>query len=231
MDIEATTPLGSRNWVRYTGVPDACPVCKHACYAIQLNTAVTFPEAGNTRDWTLQILFRCPRQTCGRLFIGEYFARGDYRSMNYQFELSKVYPRTPDKAEIAEGVETISPEFANILNQSLAAESHNLDQIVGMGLRKALEFLIKDYCIHKHPEKSAEIKERPLGQCITDYITDANIHRCAKRATWLGNDETHYSRAWTDLDINDLKILIRLTQQWISNELLTEKYFSKMAES
>jgi hypothetical protein len=198
MDIEAITPLGSRNQIRYTGVPDACPVCKRACQAIQMNTAVTFPEAGNTRDWTLQILFRYPRQSCGRLFIGEYFARGDYRGMNYQFELSKVYPRTPDKVKITEGVAEISPKFVEIYNQSLAAESHDLGQIVGMGLRKALEFLIKDYCINKHPDKATEIKTRPLGQCITDYITDGNIQTCATLATWLGNDETHYTRGWTD---------------------------------
>jgi len=230
MDIDATTPLGINNQIRYSGVPDACPVCKHACQAIQLKTAVTFPEVGNINDWTLQILYRCPRQSCGRLFIGEYYPRRDHRQ-NIHFELSSMYPRTADKAEIAEGVEEISPTFAKILNQSLAAESHSLDQIVGMGLRKALEFLIKDYCAHKRPDKSAEIKEQTLGKCITDYITDANIQRCAKRATWLGNDETHYSRVWTGHDINDLKILIRLTQNWISNELLTQKYSSEMPES
>src|SRR6266496_6550755 len=74
------------------------------------------------------------------------------------FELSALYPRIPDEAKIADGVERVSPSFVKILNQSLAAESHNLDQLVGIGLRKALEFLIKDYCVYKRPDKAAEIK-------------------------------------------------------------------------
>ena len=61
-----------------------------------------------------------------------------------------------------------------------------------------------------------------------NYISDSNIKDCAAGATWLGNDETHYTRVWTENDINDLKILIQLTQNWISNELLTEKYRSAM---
>jgi hypothetical protein len=142
-----------------------------------------------------------------------------------------VYPQTPHTAKISEGVAKISPKFVEIINQSFAAESHDLDQLVGIGLRKALEFLIKDYCICKHPDEEAEIKARPLGQCITDYISDSNIKDCAARATWLGNDETHYTRVWTEKDINDLKILIQLTKNWISNELLTERYRSTMPGS
>ena len=134
------------------------------------------------------------------------------------------------QADFAEGVADISPNFVKLLNQSLAAESHNLDQIVGIGLRKALEYLTKDYCVRKHPTKEDEIKAAFLGKCISDFVTDPNIQNCAKRAAWLGNDETHYTRVWTDHDINDLKILIRLTQNWISNELLTQKYLSEMPE-
>ena len=213
--------------MRYAYVPDTCPVCKRACEVAPMGTSVLFPEHGNESEKRLQIMFRCPRQGCGSLFILEYSARLDDR-YNYYFVASAVYPQTPVDAEIADGIADISPNFAKILNQSLAAESHNLDQIVGIGLRKALEFLVKDYCVHKHPEKETEIKACFLGQCITEYVTDPNIQNCAKRAAWLGNDETHYSRVWTEHDIQDLKILIRLTQNWISNELLTQKYLSEM---
>jgi hypothetical protein len=50
----------------------------------------------------------------------------------------------------------------------------------------------------------------------------------AERATWLGNDETHYVRKWEDKDINDLKILIKVTLHWIEMELLTEQYKTEM---
>ena len=226
-EIYASTLSGGQVQVRYEGVPDVCPVCKHACHAIQLGQATVFPETRDEGSRKLQMLFRYPRHRCGTLFIAEYSPRVDDRR-NYHFEFSAAYPRMPDKAKIADGVAEVSPNFVKILNESLAAESHNLDQIVGMGLRKALEFLIKDYCVRKHPDKEAEIKARPLGQCITEYVTDRNIQTCAERATWLGNDETHYTRIWTGHDISDLKDLIGLTQNWISNELLTKKYLSEM---
>ena len=65
-------------------------------------------------------------------------------------------------------------------------------------------------------------------QCITHYVSDGNVKTCATRATWLANNETHYERIWTDHDIEDLKVLIRLTQNWIDNELLTAHYVAEM---
>jgi hypothetical protein len=185
-----------------------------------------FPEYASDYKRKLQFVFRCPRQNCGSLFIVEYSAKDS----SDLFTPSVFYPWLPDNAKIAEGVEGISPDFVKILNQSLAAESHNLDQIVGIGLRKALEFLVKDYCAYKVPGEASKVKTKFLGQCITEYVKDPNIERCAKRATWLGNDETHYTRVWTGHDIKDLKVLIQLTQNWISNELLTQKYLSEMPE-
>lgn len=53
-----------------------------------------------------------------------------------------------------------------------------------------------------------------------------NIHW---RAVWLGNDETHYVRKWEEKDVNDLKLLVRLTVNWIDNVLLTKKYIADMS--
>lgn len=75
-----------------------------------------------------------------------------------------------------------------------------------------VEFLIKDYTIKKHPEKEDEIRKALLGKCIQNYISVTKIKECAKRATWIGNDETHYVRKWKDKDVKDLKILIQLSQ-------------------
>ena len=115
-----------------------------------------------------------------------------------------------------------------MLSQSEAAEAYQLGQIAGAGYRKALEFLIKDYAIKKNPEKEDEIKKSFLGNCINNFVPDENVKECARRAVWLGNDETHYIRKWEEKDINDLKILIRLTQAWILNSLLTEGYLAEM---
>jgi hypothetical protein len=115
-----------------------------------------------------------------------------------------------------------------ILNQALAAEAAGLDEVAGIGLRKALEFLIKDYCVYKAPTNEDAIKKKFLGKLIKEDVIDQNIKNCAERAVWLGNDETHYVRTWTSHDIKDLKTLITLTTNWIANELLTEKYMKSM---
>ena len=100
--------------------------------------------------------------------------------------------------------------------------------MTGIGLRKALEFLVKDFALKEHPDKEDAIKKTFLGSCIENYIDDANVKECARRAAWLGNDETHYLRKWTDKDVKDLKLLITLTVHWIDNVLLTRKYLAEM---
>jgi hypothetical protein len=50
----------------------------------------------------------------------------------------------------------------------------------------------------------------------------------AKRAAWLGNDETHYVRKWEDHDLEDLKSLIKVTGNWIEMEAITKKYIGDM---
>lgn len=44
----------------------------------------------------------------------------------------------------------------------------------------------------------------------------------AKASTWLGNDESHYTRKFTSKDINDLKKFIDATIYCISLKLLSE---------
>lgn len=122
----------------------------------------------------------------------------------------------------------MSPQFVSIFEQAAAGEAFGLKEIAGCGYRKALEFLVQDYCSALDPTKSKTIQEKLLGQVIADYIDDPNIQECARRATWLGNDETHYVRRWNDKDISDLKTLIALTESWINAHLLTQKYLRDM---
>lgn len=59
-------------------------------------------------------------------------------------------------------------------------------------------------------------------------IDNPKIKEIAKRATWLGNDETHYFRKWEDKDLNDLKKLIEIVVYFISMELGVNKYTVEM---
>jgi len=135
---------------------------------------------------------------------------------------------TAKKQDFPQSVVEVSSTFVDIFNQAIAAEANGLTQLVGIGLRKALEFLIKDFSAHQHPDDTEKIKNMLLGPCINAYVTDQNVKDCAKRAAWLGNDETHYIRKWEDKDISDLKLLVRLTTNWVDNVLLTQKYVADM---
>ena len=119
-------------------------------------------------------------------------------------------------------IEGLSPQFVKIYNQALEAESRQLDEIAGIGYRKALEFLVKDYCKHTHPEKGAEIECLPLGKCISDYIENRSITTLASRAVWIGNDETHYTRKLEGRDISDMKTFIRALVHYVGMELTVE---------
>lgn len=143
----------------------------------------------------------------------------------------RVAPRAPIGAVFPEEVQAVSPTFVEVYNQGVAAEAAGLDQITGIAFRKALEFLAKDFAISQHPTEADEIKRKTLAKCIEKYLQDPNLRNAAKRATWLGNDETHYVRRWEDKDIEDLKVLIRLTVNWAENVLLTAKYVADMPES
>lgn len=139
-----------------------------------------------------------------------------------------IHPTPPLHPILPDGIGDISPNFVKIYSQATEAEKLGLDELDGIGYRKALEFLIKDYLCSKFPQESDNIKSKFLGPCIKEYVEDQNIKVCAERAVWLANDETHYERRWHDKDKNDLNLLLQLTLHWISNDLLTKKYMASM---
>ena len=177
----------------------------------------------------VQYIFRCTSQKCQKLFIASYDITGS-KNNAHVCTLKSVAPITPQIEIFSESIEEISQTFIEIYNQALEAEAANLSQLVGIGLRKSIEFLIKDFAVNQNADKKEEIQKEFLGSCINQYIEDPNIKECAKRAVWLGNDETHYMRRWEDKDINDLKRLVKLTVNWIENVLMTQQYIKDMGD-
>lgn len=215
--------------VVYDRFPDVCPICHHSMYPKY--TIATLTGRYDSLSTFLEIVFKCPRHQCSRLFIGRYKARsvpGERSAAKSTFELQGAVPFSLKPPDLPVEIKQLSPNFVEIYGQAAAAEQYGLNQIAGVGYRKALEFLVKDYCISRQPDKAEEIKGAWLATCIKNYVGDANTKLCAERAAWLGNDETHYVRRWEDKDIGDLKTLIKLTMAWIQNNLLTAKYFSDM---
>lgn len=169
-------------------------------------------------------VYQCPKASCRRLFISTF----KYDTGPSVFMLRSSSPWDPIKHEFPEEVTSISPSFCSIYDESFEAEQRGLVQICGAGYRKALEFLIKDYLIKEVNVDPDIVKDKLLGACINDHVDDERIKACAKRAAWLGNDETHYYRKWAEKDYEDLKKLIVMTVNWIQNVYVTNELIDDM---
>ncbi len=197
--------------------PDQCPIC-HRHSEIPVLKTMEEPETRN-----VQVVFQCAFSGCRSYFIGYYGQRG-------QSELKALKPQKSDTSNIPVSVQELSPTFVSIYQEADEARSHGLDQIAGPGYRKAFEFLIKDYAKSLKPDESERIETLFSGNVVKEFISDPRIQSVAKRALWLGNDETHYLKKWVNHDVNDLITLIRLAINWVEIERLSEAYEDNMPE-
>jgi hypothetical protein len=219
MTINVITNDNRGAWQIYAHA-DQCPICHHKVTPRALWVKKRSPIDGAE----LEIVYECPNLKCDELFIG-YFSRA---STQGPIRLYQTRPFSPVSVALPQPIHDISPTFCVIYDEAHQAEEFGLTQICGVGYRKAIEFLIKDYMINAHQKDRASIEGTALGQCIEKYVTDPKIKEVAKRATWLGNDETHYKRLWIDKDLGDLKTLITLVLHWIEAERLTEEALASM---
>jgi len=200
------------------GQPNKCPYCHKSISPNILH--------GHERSGVVEVLFFCPNQSCNRGFIGYYEClSGGHWNFNGQVTQGILVGR-----EFTETIIEISNSFSVIYNQAFSAEQQGLTEICGVGFRKALEFLIKDYAILNKPADREKIEKKLLSACISEYVDDTRIKAVAKRAVWLGNDETHYIRKWEGKNLEDLKKLIDLTVHWIEMEVLTKSFELDMPE-
>ncbi|MFK4171068.1 hypothetical protein ACI2LM_33020 [Paenibacillus lautus] len=217
-DIKVNFPEGSRI-ITIVQHAETCPHCSVDVSPILITTTII-------NQYRVDLVYQCPRSQCKRTYIGSF-----YGANKVNYILSSVFPNPPiEKKVFPPIINETSPSFTEIYNQAYEAEQLSLSHISGMGYRKALEFLIKDYVIMTRPDSVDVVMNHrtTLNKVIREYINDPRIVQTAERAAWIGNDETHYVRKWEDKDISDLKILIDLVSHWISMEILTEIYFESM---
>ena len=207
--FKTTDSSAKKAWI---SLPDQCPMCHVAIEPIYL-----YDKYSEETDTFNAFLF-C--NYCKRPFISAY-TNPSYSSDNPS--VATLFPKFHIPMKFEKCINDLSSSFCDIYNQALQAESENLTQISGIGYRKALEFLIKDFCIYKFPDKEEKIKSSFLSTVINDYIDSLKIQNLAKACAWLGNDETHYVRKYEDKDINDLKRFIKATVAFITYELTSDE--------
>jgi hypothetical protein len=208
--------------------PDRCPLCHFSITPIPWMSGVR-----RANGQVLERLLQCPNETCQCLFLAQYALSGQ------QYAFRGCVPSEIRTLAQTKTIQMISDDFCKIYDESHKAEQLNLKLVAGPGFRKALEFLVKDYVISGFAEKDSDVantqktavERMPLAACIEKYVKSEQIKQIAKRAAWLGNDETHYVRKWESKDLEDLKKLITLTLHWIEMEKLTRDVIDDMPEA
>jgi len=204
-------------------IQDFCPLCHTSIKPVYRYAWVD--------NKGLQAIFECPNENCQKLFIAYYRSpKTDERSkLEIEYYFSSSEPIRVKGKAFSETITNISNQFGEIYNEAQIAEKRRLTNICGAGYRRALEFLIKDYLINEKKAEKEEIEQKRLLDCIDQYVDDSRIKECAKKAAWLGDDETHYYRKWEDKDLNDLKVIIDLTINWIESENLARKIIEEIS--
>lgn len=194
-----------------------CPMCKAKISPVFISAIL------HDRDDATVLNYCC---ACKKSFITRYDVylskEGTTSSEVYNGSLRCSEPNQFEKKIFDEKLISISPQFDKIYNQALAAEISGLDEIAGLGYRKALEFLVKDFVIYKNSTEEEKIKRMPLSACISEYIDNQQIKVLVERSAWIGNDEAHYVRKQEDRDVNDMKEFITATVFFIGMVLIAD---------
>lgn len=223
VELDAKTRTYAKAEVRIDDFPDECPKCHKSGEQVFFDWAYL----SDSNPPALRLVMRCPRRDCDAAYFAVYEPHTRHDDV---FFYRRSEPVVSEGYGASNHIVALSPNFVAIATEAKAAEEMALLQICGPGYRKALEFLIKDYLMSL-PALAAEhdnIKKKLLGPCISDYIDNGKIKEMAKRAAWLGNDETHYERKWIDKDLEHLKALIRLTVRFIESDIEAQQFMVDM---
>lgn len=190
--------------------PDTCPICHRSIDPVYV--------AGHMEaEGRAAITFLC--RGCKRVFLTRYLALERAGSTYQGSRFEESLPKCFVEEQFPQNIKTVSPNFSKIYNQALQAETLKLDEICGMGYRKALEFLVKDYCLYLSPDDSEKIKSKLLKVCINDYFDNRRIKHLAEVSAFIGNEETHYQKEYDWGTIDDMKQFISALVHFISSDI------------
>lgn len=210
--------------------PNVCPHC-------HITIKAKFISHLLSRDTDEQecyiTMWECTNSSCLKVFVVLY------KLGNSEFEFSRYLnglPKGPNwpkpiteltSGDIDEEGKPIQSKFIKTYLQSLVAENSGLDELAGMGYRKSIEYLVKDWAIQSKPEDIEIIKSKWLGQNITDYFA-GDLKDILERATWLGNDQSHYNKLFDDYNLEDLKELIGLIMVELDRQFKMAHYIQNI---
>lgn len=202
----------NQSYLTDINLASTCPICG-VSLTPQVLSAFILIDGEDEDQNKCFVTNYCPN--CDECFISRHTHNTDI----YVYEYDSSAPMNYFKQTFSPDLEQLSPDFVSIYNDSLHAESLGMTSICGVGYRKALEFLVKDFAISNHPDAQDAISRAPLAQCIDNYIDNPRLKALAKASAWLGNDETHYVKKHPQYGTAELKTFINAFVTFIDSEL------------
>ncbi|MGY3766821.1 DUF4145 domain-containing protein [Vagococcus vulneris] len=202
--------------------PRICSHCKNTGIQTFVDGCIT---NGDYDKYSGLFIFAC--SFCGSNtinFMTKFSPIGGlYMANEATFRIVDTIPKNVIKStNIPEEISSEFPDFFEIYKQSQKAEEQELDKIAGMGYRKSLEFLITDFLITYPPEG---VKKEWLTDPTTTLsskiskLEKPRIKDLSKAISFIGNDETHYSKRHPEHDTQSIKIFLDALISEIKNEL------------
>lgn len=215
-------------------MPTECPCCKKTMASdltpiIAVNNLLPsdaideYDEFRAGSECTVASIYRCT--SCNSLFTLWSKHKAEYNEnhkLGWSCDIQNQYPFDTHVTAFSDEINGLSPKFVSIYNQSELAESQALDELCGMGYRRALEFLVDSYIRKIKPNKSIDANLK-LGTKISNYIDDPRIKTLAQKSAWLGNDATHIVNKHPNRKIvADMKKFIKAMTTMIDAQLAYE---------
>lgn len=220
---------GYRNPAKIS-IPDQCPHCGTIMELTIVQRHFDYAEG------VMILTAQCTASKCRKYFVLSY----KFHEMNGPTTLIPYTYEPHIETNITKEVAQLSEEFANTYKEALVADSRNLTHITGISLRRAFEFLCKDFAIYqiskpdyekefeksqKKPKTKEDIVNSSVNNIIDSFFKDMPaLQQLSHVIRKLGNDETHYYRKYEQLDIQDFKRLIETFMLYIQLILQADAY-------
>jgi hypothetical protein len=193
-------------------LPTYCPRCRRNAIPKVLGKASIDIDEGSG-EFVAGVPVGCP--LCDKAYVAEYYGEPySWREDEDYLEFLRTVPAAEPQVAVSDALAKVSPNFAKVYDEAVAAQVSGLEDLSAAGYRRALEFLVKDYLISRDPSQRETFERMPLARAIRDHIDDPDIREIARNATVIANDFVHAHR-YSGREVTELRALINLVWRWI----------------
>lgn len=142
-------------------------------------------------------------------------------------ELVHYYPSAP-VTDLPESIRELSPKGYKIFEDTLYAKSLGIENLLGAGIRMALEWVVWDYLIKIKGKTEVELKPLALSKRI-QLIDSSQMYTtiCANLIRKIGNDSVHIIQM-TNFSVDEGIELFDIFCGLIDNEIKIKKAQEKL---